>query len=103
MIMLLDRRRIDAPMSRHSKMKDQGVVAIGIDEPVFGSPAKSDDASPGHPLAQVDRKRAPEIGAPRLDIRQAPAIEHARQSANRRLDFRKFRHSGHMAKRAQAR
>src|SRR3546814_17632149 len=54
MIMRPERVGRDPPAARHAKMKEQGVAAIGFDQPVFRAPAKPDHPSAGQPLATGD-------------------------------------------------
>ena len=103
MVVLLDFGRIDAPPARHTKMKDERVAAVRIDQPIFRPPPKSGDARAGQPLPKIHGKRPTEVRAPRFDARDAPALEDAFEAANGRLDFRKLRHAGDMAEARQAR
>ncbi len=36
MIVRPERGRIDSPMARHAEVEDQSVVAVGLDQPIFG-------------------------------------------------------------------
>ena len=101
--MLADRARIDPPVARHAEVEHQSVAAVGVDQAVFGTAAKSAHPRPGKPLAKIDWKRATKVGATRLDARQAAALKHLGQAADRRLDFGKLGHGVDMAKGCQAR
>ena len=48
--------------------------------------------APGQPLAEVLRKRPPQIRAPRFDARDPPALQHALKATDGRFDFGQFRH-----------
>src|SRR3546814_5857320 len=82
MIMRPERVGRDPPAARHAKMKDQGVAAIGFDQPVFRAPAKPAHPSAGQPLAQVDGDRAAQIRPARLDADQHAPLEYGAQAAN---------------------
>jgi len=92
---LLDFFRIDAPAAGHAKVEHQGVVPIGIDEPVLRPPAKPGHQRPSQTLAEVDRQSSPEIRSPGLDARDSAPPQHPLKSANGGLDFRKLRHDPH--------
>ena len=64
--------RIDAPAARHAEMEDHRVAAIGLDQPVFGAPAKPRHRRAGQPLAEIlagtagaDRRGASDPRQPR--------------------------------------
>ena len=87
----------------HAEVEHQRVAAIGVDQPVFRAAAKPDDPRAGQPLAEVQREGPPEVGPARLDARDAPAVEHAREAANGGLDFGKLGHRRDMAEARQPR
>ena len=101
MVVFLDLSRVDPPPAGHAEVEDQGVSPIGIDEPVLCPSAQRPDTRSGQALAEIDRHRTTQIGAPGLDRGDAPAEQHALQAANGGLDFREFRHAGHMAEALQ--
>ena len=63
-------------MARHAEMEDEGVAAVGLDQPIFGAPAEPGDAGAGQPLAQVGRERPAQVRAAQLDRRDPPALQH---------------------------
>ena len=79
------------------------IAAVGVDEAVFGAAAEAGDACSREPLTQILRKGAAQVGAAGFDAGDAPALEHAREAADGRLDFGKFGHAGDMADAARAR
>lgn len=88
MVVLLDHCWIDPPPSRHAEVKDERVAAVGVDQPIFGAASQPRDAGPGQALAEILGKRAPEVRAAGFDALDPTALEHARQTANRRFNFR---------------
>ena len=102
-IVLFQRRVIDAPGPRHAEVKNHRVIAVGMNQAIFGAPTEAGDLCTSQALSKVFRKRAPKIGPARLNARDPPAFEHPLEAADSGLDFGKFGHFGHMAKRAQAR
>ena len=93
MIMRPDRTGIDPPAPRHAEVKDHAVAAIRFDNPVFRTAQKPRDPRARHPLAQVNRDRAAQIGAAYIDAHQARAKQRRLQPAHRCFDFGKFRHT----------
>ena len=53
--------------------------------------------APVHPLPQIDRDRAAQVGAASLDPRQAPALQYGAQTTHRCLHLGQFRHGGALA------
>ena len=103
MVMRADLVGVDPPPPRHAEVKDQRIPAIGRDQPIFRAPPKPGDPRAGQPLAKIERHRAAQIGAPRLDPNEPPPFEDAGQPANGRFDFGQFRHYRCMAKRPHPR
>jgi hypothetical protein len=55
-------------------VKDQSIVAIGVDETIFGASPEIGNACPGQALAKIRRKRSAKIGPARFDPRNAAAV-----------------------------
>jgi hypothetical protein len=83
---------IDPPASRHAEVKDHAVTAISLDNPVFGATRKSHHPRTCHPLAQINRDRATQIGPPHINARQDSAEQGRLQPAHSSFDFGEFRH-----------
>ena len=93
MVVLADLRRIDPPAARHAEMEDHRVAAIGVDQPIFGAPAEAGDPRAGQPLAQIGRERPAQVGAARLDARDAGGPSSTRlKPADGGFDFGQLRH-----------
>ena len=102
--MFLKLHMIDPPAPRHAEVKDHRVVSIGVDQPVFRSPAEPSHSSTGEPLAEILGKRSPKVSAPGFDPVNSASLEHMGQTADGRLDFGKLGHRVRdMADEAQAR
>ena len=84
-------------------MEDQSIPPVGIDQPVFRPTPKPNDTGTGQPLAKPIRQSAPQVRTQRLHPRDSVPVEHARKSADGRLDFGKLRHPADMADQPQAR
>ena len=97
MVVLPDLARIDPPVARHAEVEDQGVAAIGVDQPVFGAAPKSAHPRAGQSLAEIEWQGAPQVEPPRLDVGDALAVKNAREAADGRLDFGKLGHARDMA------
>jgi len=87
MIVLFDFRGINPPSSRHAKMEDKRIASVGADQAVFGTAAELDDPSARQALAQVDWKRAAQVGSPGLNARYPMSFKHTLKAADGRLDF----------------
>jgi demethylmenaquinone methyltransferase / 2-methoxy-6-polyprenyl-1,4-benzoquinol methylase len=93
MVVLLDRRMIDPPAARHAEMEDHGVIAVGVDQSVFGAPPKNSHRRACEPLAEVLWERSTQIGSPGFEARYPPALEHLFKTADSGFNFRKLGHS----------
>ena len=74
-------------------MKDERVAAVRVDQPVFGAAAKRGDPRAGEPLAKIKRQRSAQVGSPRLDRGNAPALEHMGQATDGGFNFGKLGHA----------
>ena len=88
-------------MARHAEVEDHGVAAVGVDQPIFGAAAQRRDPRAGQPLAEIGRKRPPQILAARLDPGDALARRGRAPGRARWFRLREARAWRHaMAKRA---
>ena len=92
MIVLAELGRIDPPAARHAEVEDHRVAAVGVDQPIFGAAAEPGHPRAGQPLAEVGRERPAQVGAARLDARDAAGPEHVLQPADGGFDFGKLGH-----------
>ena len=83
---------VDPPVAGHAEVEDHGVAAVGADQAELGAAAELGHGGPGEALAEAWRERPAQIGPPRLDAGQPPALEHAGQAADGGLDFGKLGH-----------
>ena len=90
-------------MPRHAEVEDQGVAAVGADQPEFRAAAEAGDRCAGQPLAEIFGECAAQVGPAHLDPRQPAPVEHALQPADGRLDFGKFGHAPRYGEGRQAR
>ncbi len=88
MVVLAELCMVDAPASGHAEVEDHRVVAVGMDQAVFGAAPKPGDSGTRQPLAEVLGKRTSQVRPPHLDPRDPPAIQHALETAYGRFDFR---------------
>jgi hypothetical protein len=93
---------VHPPLSRHSKVEDDRVAPVGMDEAELAAPAERRDGRTRQPLAQAGRKVSAKVGPAKLDSRDFTAEQHLFQSADRGFDFGEFGHFGHMANVAAA-
>jgi hypothetical protein len=84
-------------------MEDQSIAAVGVDQAILRATPEARDSRARQALPEIDRQRPAQIGAPRLDPLDPPALQDSRQPAHGRFDFGKLRHGGDMAKAGQAR
>ena len=84
-------------------MEDHRVVAVGVDQPVFCPAAEPGDLGAGQPLSKVLGEGPAQVAPARVDPRDPPAFEDARQAANGGFDFGKLGQGGRMAEGARAR
>ena len=82
MVMLAVFTSVDHPAARHTEVKDQHIVAVGIDQAVFGAAAKPGDRRPGQPLSQVDRHGPTQVSAIGLRTLYRLAIKHGAKSGD---------------------
>src|SRR5690606_7253501 len=87
MIMLAEVFGIDSPAPAHPEMEHHGLVAIGVEQAVFGPPAERGHPRAGERLDQIGRKRTPEIRTEQRDALDPFAFEEARETAHGGFDF----------------
>src|SRR5690349_15150958 len=91
-VMFLELHMIDPPAPRHAKVKHHRVVSIGVDQPIFRSPAEARHSSASEPLAKIMRERSPKVGAPGFDTADSPSLKHLGKAADGCFDFGKLGH-----------
>lgn len=89
--------RVDSPLSRHAKMENQSVAAIGVDQPELSTAAEPGHLRPGQTLAKVVREGAAEVGSARFDPHDAAAEQHPFKASDRGFDFGELWHRCDMA------
>jgi hypothetical protein len=84
-------------------VKNEGVAAVGVDQPELAAPAEAGDPRAGEALSEPCGKCAPKIASSKLNALDAAAEQHLFQAADSGFDFGKLRHGDDMAERPQRR
>src|SRR5215207_8757158 len=73
-------------------MEHHRARAVGMDQPVLGAPPEPGDPRPAQRLDEIGGERAAQVGAVDGNARDPPAVENARQPADRGFDFGELGH-----------